>query len=452
MRTLNRLALGAVLVLAACGESNDPPPPPPTLDGPITLSATSMWAGETLTLASADFAQVGVNDSVIVAVGGSQVRATRVDETHFSFNVPADRGGTFDVKVQWRGLEQDAPRITLYGFDRVDFTNYRFWSDLTVVQGAEPRIIAIDAGTPFVVVMNVVNGAAEIATVPMTFDFCRGAGPTPEPGVFLLQKSGAGMPSALERWRLVPTIQLLDTLPGVECRRQIMQMSPHRLFRSFHHDYQVLARPDSNTAFSQMVSVRAEETEGVALSPRGDRASIQIDIDVNGVPVFDAASGLIAWRATSLRGTFAAEFSSDGNRLLLVGPDSAHSGGGWGVDTPGQRVEVRNATNGVVIAARSFDRALMGATFDPSANLIYVILAEVREPGISNAPTILVLKGTSLETVAHLRLPPTAPACQNGCYHAVAAVSAEPAIYVVASQYDSPATAVRWRYTLPPLR
>ncbi len=446
---LSRLTLGAALLLAACSSQSDPPPPPPTLDGPITLSGTSLWAGQTLTLASADFAQTDPDDSVMVLVGDSAIRATRVDSTHYSISVPADRSGMFTVRVRWRGLEQVAQPITLYGFDRIEPSTHGLWWDQLVVPGNEPSVIGINYDVASVVVLNVVTGAADQAFLPMLFDFCRGAGPTPEPGVFLLQRN---QDRSAERWRLVPSVQLLDTLSGVYCGRQLMQMSENVVFRSAHHTYEVLVRSGAGAPFSPtpVASARGEETEGVALSPRGDRATIKIDSDLNGIPVFDAATGLIAWRATSLRSAMGAEFSPTGNELLLVGADSAHSLAPFGSDWPGQRVELRDATNGAVVAARSFDRALMGATFDPTVDLVYVILAEVREPSLSNAPTILVLNGSTLATIAHLRLPATAPPCQFGCYRAVAAVSAEPAIYVVTTTADS--RTARWRFTLPPIR
>lgn len=438
------LALGA---LTACIGNDEVPP---SFDGPITLSGTSLWAGQTLTLESADFAQIGSTDSVIVLVGDSASRATRVDATRYAVTLPTVGRGPFPVRVRWRGLEQFAPSVTLYGFDRFESTSVRFWNDQQVVRREAPQIVAIDASTSRYAMLDVISGAVTPIPVPAANNGCRGPGPTPDPGLFLLQRY-EGPATALERWRLFPTPQLLDTLRGVTCVRQVMQLSTNRVFRSTHHYYELLTRPHPDSAFTSSAPIPGEETEGVTLSPRGDRAAIQIDFDQAGPPVFDVASGSIAWRATSFRGTTGAEFSPGGGWIALVGADSAHFLGNWGMDSPGQRVEIRWATDGSVVAARSFDRALMGAAYDPTVNLVYVILAEVREPGVSNAPSILVLDGSTLATRGHLRLPATVPGCLNGCYHAVAAVSAEPAIYVVAAELGTSYTA-RWRFTMPPVR
>ncbi len=445
MRTLNRLALGALLVLAACGESNDPPPPPPTLDGPITLSATSMWAGESLTLASADFAQVSANDSVIVVVGGSRVRATRIDETHFSINVPADRGGTFDVKVQWRGLEQDAPQVTLYGFDRFQATDVHFLWDQLVIRGPEPQVLAGDNLTGDITLLNVVTGGVTRAPNLYPTNWYRGPGPTYIPGVYLVSPLGA---TRVQRWRLHPTIELLDSLPLPPQTRQYMQFSPFALFRSSHHEFSVSRRTDSTSPFLVEDTFRGEETEGALMSPRGDRATILIDGLADGVPVFRTSDGALAWRATSLHGAAGGEFNADGSRLLFAGPDSAHRL----EDPEGYRVEVRDATSGAVEGFRTFNVVTKGAAFDPASNLVYVVGGRPHD-GDTNLLelVVLVFRRPGLELVTQLEVPLEVSPCHNWCYKAVAAVSDEPALYVITDARETGRTA-RWRFTLPPVR
>lgn len=372
---------------------------------------------------------------------------TRVDDTTFNVTVPSEVGGRATLVVRWREVERTLAPVVVHGFDRVLPGNVLLPWDLRVIPGAEPVVLGADLFGNLVL-LNVATGAERLVAGAHGLEQSRGAGPTPDPDVFLLSPPNAQF---VERWRLFPTAERLDSLP-VTPARQVMQLSQHAVFRSLAHSFQILTRPDPSTSFTQALFEGGEETEGVYLSPRGDRAAIAIDgpVPLN-VPVFDAATGSVAWRASSFRGVTGVEFTTDGATLLFVGPDSAHGLADTRFPVQGFRVELRDASTGEVGVARAIDRNLAGATFDPIADLIYVITTRPRVIGTTDiGPGILVLRRNTLETVAELEVPANATGCLNGCYKAVAAVSAEPALYVVTELVGG--VTGRYRFTLPAVR
>lgn len=438
-----RLALGVAFMLVACS-SNDGPPPPP-FDGPISASPAELWASNTLTLRAADFAVGG--DDIAVTIGGLAAPATRADDTTFSATVPSELGGRATLVVRWRDVERTLAPLVVYGFDRVLTGSVLLPWDLRVLPGTEPVVMAGDLSNNLVL-WNLVTGVEQLVPGVHGLDRSRGPGPTPDPNIYLLSPPNAPF---VERWRLFPTAERLDTLPVIP-GRQVMQLSENVVFRSTSHQFAILTRPDPSSPFTVALFEGGEETESVFLSPRGDRAAIAIDGPVPlDVPVFDAATGSVAWRASSFSGVTGAEFSADGATLLFVGPDSAHGLADTRFPVEGFRVELRDATTGEVRAARAIDRNLAGATFDPIADLVYVITTRPRVIGTRDiGPGVLVLRRSTLETVAELEVPANATACLNFCYKAVAAVSTEPALYVV-TEVEGSVTG-RYRFTLPAVR
>lgn len=435
-------ALALIGLLGACGSSESAAPP---FDGPVSASPSQLWASNTLTLRAADFAAGG--DDIEVIIGGVATAATRVDDTTFSVTVPAELGGRPTLVVRWRDVERTLAPVVVYGFDRVLTGSVLLPWDLRVLPGTESVVMAGDLSNNLVL-WNLVTGAEQLVPGAHGLDRSRGPGPTPDPSIFLLSPPNAPF---VERWRLFPTAERLDTLP-VAPARQVLQLSQNVVFSSTAHDYWMLTRSDASAPFVEIYRERGEETEGVFLSPRGDRAAINIDGPVpNGVPVFDAATGAVAWRVSSFRGITGTEFNADGATLLFVGPDSAHGLADTRFPVQGFRVELRDATTGEVRAARAIDRNLAGATFDPVADLVYVITSRPRVIGTTDiGPGILVLRRSTLATVAELEVPASTTGCLNACYKAVVAVSAEPALYVVTEVEGN--VMGRYRFTMPAVR
>ncbi len=433
------LAIGLV---AGCG--SDGPSQPP-FDQPVTVSASDVWAGGTVQLQSDDFSAGG--DDLTVTIGGVVAAATRVDDNTFRVAIPGDLSGLRSLVVTWRGVERTLAPLTLYGFDVFSLATVFLPQDQLVIPGAQPLVIGGDLNDDLVFI-NLVTGAEQIFPGMQTTGAMHGPGITYDPDVFILAPgSGSGLP---ERWRLFPTLQRIDSLPSPGLSWQIAQISANVLFRGGNSTQSIYTRADASAPFMWDRSESGSEAEGVFLSPRGDRAAIVMDFAGNPpIPVLDAATGATAWRATGFAGLLGAAFSADGERLVLVGPDSAHGGGSLGSAAQGSRIAVHDATSGALIAARTIDLHLLGTLLDPSADLLYVVANDIRSTGVF--PQVLVLRASTLDLVAAMRVPGNAPACANGCYKAVAAVSAEPALYVVAGT-ETPLRAVRYRFTLPPGR
>jgi len=264
----------------------------------------------------------------------------------------------------------------------------------------------------------------------------RGAGMTYTDNGLLLYPDDS---TSLELWSLSGVPTFLRSFPDLKSEpRQSMQLGPDAWFFSSHHEIWTSVRTDSTQPY-QTVRLTAEETEGVHMSPRHDRATIQVDYSASGIPVFDSPSGQLAYFLPQLKTSEGADFSPDGELLAVVGGDR-------GVLTPGRILLVR-AETGTVLRDTVIAEPVFAVAFDPVRPLLYVGLSAADSAQGPEHPAVLVLDLTTFDVLGRLAPPRSTPDCWGGCYKGVIAISAEPALYTAWS-FDSAKTLVS-RYTLP---
>jgi hypothetical protein len=172
------------------------------------------------------------------------------------------------------------------------------------------------------------------------------------------------------------------------------------------------------------------------MSPTHDRATIRVNGDLSGVPVFDVATGGIAYRVPGMQSSEGAAFSADGQWLAVAGGMSCVS------CSDSARVVVLRANDGTLVHDTTIAGPAWGVAFDRSRPLLYVGITRVGTTYVDSLegpeihPAVLVLDRDTFAQLGLLAPRLTEPACwsrrgQGGCYGAVLATSDEPAVYAI---------------------
>ncbi len=134
---------------------------------------------------------------------------------------------------------------------------------------------------------------------------------------------------------------------------------------------------------------------GFAVSPRGDRVAPRgcyVPAPNPGLPVFDAASGAVAYWLPSLEQADEAAFSESGDTLFRAGSTVG----------AGRRVEALDATTGALLASSALEPAGWAMTLDRERPWLYVA------GPVGTRPVVQVFDRRSLTPVATLRVPDSA--------------------------------------------
>lgn len=252
----------------------------------------------------------------------------------------------------------------------------------------------------------------------------RGPGPTEQSDEFLVWPHD----STMQRWTLDPAPEQVSATT-VTYARAAMQFGQAGLFIATNHEFSV-------TGPGLSYSEGAEEVQGGVISPAHDRATIRVNWDQAGVPVFDVATGAIAYRVPGMQSSEGAAFSADGQWLAVAGGKSCVG------CTDSARVVVLRASDGTLVHDTTVAGAAWGVAFDRSRPLLYVGILRVGTTYVDSLegpeihPGVLVLDRDNFTRLGMLAPPLTEPACwssrgQGGCYGAVLATSDEPAVYAI---------------------
>lgn len=418
--TRQHVALALSAAAFACSDPIEAPP-----DARFQIEPAAQWSGGWVRVHSPALATA---DTAIVTIVGDTVplETRRVADTTLAVRLP-DMSGSLQLRVQLDHWPFRLDPIDVYGYTGARQIPVLMDEDLLVwPRNGHANVLA---GTPNGVALLQAN-TGHVGLFPGTgrygFDRARGPGMTFRSGVFALAQD-FGAPAEL--WRLLPTTERLGVDSEVSNRRQAMQLNARTWLLTSHHYMDLLTWSDSLGHYVLSWEIQAEESEGVLMSPRGDRATVLVDwvVEGGGVPVFDAPAGTVAYQVAGMERVAGADFSADGEWLALVG--GSHLGGAS--DT--NRLVLLRAATGEVVRDTMLDRRPFGVTLDAFAPLMYVGLSGPESPtDVFQHPVVLVLERDTGRLLAELRPPVSAPSCFLGdCYKAVIARSAEPALYVV---------------------
>jgi hypothetical protein len=426
--TLRRrlLPLVALAAAAACRDVADAGPA-----GPVSVLPREQWSGEEIRLSGAPLS--GLDDAV-VRVDTFDLLPTRVDDSTLAVRLPPLADGSYAVELRTDGRRFPLDPVSVRGFTgTIPF-------ELSVAHELQrgPRnghatVLAADEANVYV--LDAARGTH--VTYPGLGSWAlRSPGVTPEEGVYLLAPAGSG--GGLESWRLWPTPERIATHP-VERFRQVMRLSAEAWVVTAHHDIRIQRRADATQPWTYE-RIEMEESEGVHMSPRGDRATVRVDFAPGGVPVFDAPRGTVAYRVPFMRRVEGVDFSADGEFLLLAGSERGYASTG-----PHHATLLRSATGEVV-----WDVATAGVPFaaalDPVRPYAYVGIGPSGTPADAH-PSVLVLDVETGRVLGELRVPSEAPRCQITCYQAILVPGVEPAVYLVAQRTE--AGPLSYRFRLP---
>lgn len=304
---------------AACSDPAEPPLPA------FSIAPAAQWSGGVVTIRSSYFA----NRSQVpfILADGDTLALAAVDDSTVTTVLPLGHTGPVVFSMA-RGNRTD----TLGTVGRVGFhTKYGMLGSL------DGELLATDsAGLP-VVLGGEVNGAQNrewvmrvrpnflnmgtIRLKQISTPFY-GLAPSVTPGEFVVLDT---TDSARVANLLLTAPAITGTVPwvGTAGGRHIVRLSPGIwLFTSSHSSW---TRTEADS--SEVARVQTESPYNVFLSPRGDRTTMSTVVAQtlgNGVPVFDNATGTVAYRLPLLS-IEAATFSPDGATLFIVGGNQYRS-------------------------------------------------------------------------------------------------------------------------------
>lgn len=421
-----------VLVLAAV--SGCTAPVQPELSGPFTVTPAEPWAGGAVTVTGPSFRDGG--DGAVLRLGTVSVSLERVDDTSMTAVLPPTLGGSFQPQLEVAGQVVELDPITIAGYaETFEVQPQLLWDVLVWPRDGRANVMGVSLEGLTLIQLD----TRSVTTFDSLLDWnlLRGPGVTYQDNVFLLRPRNS---AALESWTLLPTPRRLAVHADIFSNRQVMRLGPNAWFVSSAHQFSTYTRADSAQPY-QETDTRAEETEGVHMSPRGDRATIQVDRAWSGLPVYAVPSGDVAYVVTQMQVVEGVAFSRDGALLALVG-------GIDGILRAPSRVLLLDAGSGDVLADTTIAEAVFAVAIDPTRPLLYVGLSVMDTTTRVAHPAVLVLHQNSLQPVGRLEVPSTETDCTWGCYKGVIALSDLGDLYVAWS-FNSIGTTVVHRFTLP---
>ena len=326
-------ALVVASILAACSD-----PAEPALPG-FSITPATQWSGGNLTIRSQYFIDYS---GVLIIVAGSDTLAalSLANDSTLIAQLPPGPSGPVTLTLV-RGTRRDS----LATIDRVGFSGKR-----TVTPALYGELLATDsAGAPFVlggaftgsadrepiVRLRVVPGTSQQLTLRQPSNTQYGLAPSIVPGTFTVRDATDSIRLAT---LLVDAPAIIDSMHGwgTGFTRQVSLLKPGAWLRTQSHFSYVSFDTGGATP-----NVATESPWAVYMSPRGDRttlATVVPETAGNGVPVWDNATGLVAY-VLPLLSTEAAAFTTNGNTLYVVG------GYQYGADT----LIAVNATTGALV-------------------------------------------------------------------------------------------------------
>jgi hypothetical protein len=408
-----RAAVLTSFVTAACGESVQPEIPA------FSATPSTQWSGGAMTLHSSFF----VDREPLPAVtsdDGDTLALVRQDDSTVTATLPRGPSGPVTLSMQ-----TGSRSYAVAGVERVGYREMRTQTGPGFQGVLEP---ADSAGIPIVfgAISTDINGyrapivrlkvpsaqsSLLVPTLRQPDNVFYGMAPSVTRGVFAVRDST----DTLRMARLTdnPPVVLGTAAIRFTSTRQVAQLNDSIwLMTASHYTFTYVAR---DTSVSMIMNVASESPYRVFLSPRGDRTTLNTLVSgtEGGIPVFDNATGTLAYRLP-FPAVDAAAFSPDGARLYVAG----------GHDAPDSLVAV-DATTGAVQAGPvklPDDLLATGTAYRATDNQL-LVGATSGANGIRTTLYLLIYRASTLELLGKL---PSTYECEFGakeeCFDGVVTV------------------------------
>lgn len=399
------------LAAAACGPSpavEEPPLHAPVLEARI-------WAGTTVTVRSPRIAKPGalpvVAESGVLDVahaGGDSVVVV----------IPKTAVGPMTLTLS------DARRTVVAKLDVAGFLGRTATPDIghypfVWPEGGRASIIGGSGGA----VLRYEPGLGRLSTLLTGYTVsstagARTPGRTFDPALLLLQPIGR---PDVEKWRLLPTPQVLDTLP-FWVNRQIALLNDTLLLYATSHQVR-LHHARNAGPWSYLATY--EDTHEIVISPRRDLATLRVNGSGTGPPVFDLVRGDTAYHVRQLFRSYGARFSPNGDTLWMVG---VTRGRATPLDPyPGLLLMMEAKTGRVLRSLELNDVQPFGFARDSHQPRLYIYA--LPNPGTRRTEELLVLDSRTLEEVGRVAVPAEL-GCGNNCLSPVIAAGIDGVFFV----------------------
>lgn len=403
--------LAAAALLAACSDSTDP-----VGNLQFSVSPATAWAGAEVSVRST----ASFESFPSFSLDGAELTTRRVDDVTWAVTLPSTASGSVALSVRVGGDSATIEPVTVRGFTGTHLFATGIQDNLLVWQKDGDATALGSDGLNLLEINATTNSLTIYDSLLDQSHGLKGAGPTTLDGAFVIWPADS---ATAQTWSLAPTPQKVTSIPTRGYAEAAMGFGNGGYLNGFGNMFTV------GGTSNDYAELGVSEVEGGVMSPTHDRATIRVDWEHNGVPVFDAATGAIAYRVAGLQSSEGVAFSGDGQLLAVAGSDSC-------VGCADARVALIRASDGEIVHDTTFAGEAWGIAFDRSRPLLYVGVSVLDSTESTMfRPGVLVLDRVTFAKLGLLTPPTTEPACgrfpQQGCYGAVLVTSDEPAVYAL---------------------
>lgn len=300
-----------VLALISCTEISETPTPT------ITLDVDHHVAGSSLLIRSRGFR----SRLPSVMADSTPLIVTVANDTTVMTQLPTNVRGP--VRIQVNGA--DVAVLDVRGFVSFRPRTIDLQGNPYQYPRHGPASLILSAGNRWdsLTIFQFLPGTGELRPLVSGYMLdnvnTRSIGPTHNPDVFLLQPAALDPVEpwrnrTLEAWNLNGVPTRVAEFRNMENYRYAAQLNDSIFLHAFHHTVRA-----SKLGVGRVYEDGYEETNGIVLSPRGDRAAIKVHGSPTGPPVFNALTGHPAYHISSVRGAEGVAFSARGDTLFVLG-------------------------------------------------------------------------------------------------------------------------------------
>jgi len=349
----------ASLVLIGAFASCDRSPTIPETEPALTTSPASQWAGGAIRITLADRDP----ESIGAVIAGTDSLAFQPDgASALTAYLPADANGTREIWLEMPGERLRAGVVDVHGLEGTEVMMPRLVRGLRDWEGG-PAGAAVLGPTPGG--LAILRPAARSAS---TFEGIHAASWLYSPGqsadpldVFTRVEEQ----NSVTQWRLTTTVPPtpLDTIPLI-ASWSIARGAPDIWFVAYHHFLQALRGPAADGSFEKLLDIQAEGTLGWDFLPELDLVAPAGSSYRDGLPVFHASSGEIAFRVEDV-------FQSDALVALRERGEFAVAGRG----RSGNALTIFDGMTGEILAQSPIEGDAASLEFDPDRGVFFVLHA-----------------------------------------------------------------------------